>query len=315
MARSRNIKPSFFTNDQLAEVTHATRLLFIGLWNLADREGRLEDRPAKIRAQLFPFEQCDVDAMLAALEAHDFIKRYTVGDVRCIQVVNFGKHQSPHFKEAPSSLPAPVLPETSTVQARDVSQASTGQASVSTEASLGHAPEIPVRAALIPDSGFPLPDSGLLIADSGLLIADSPSPQKNTAPAAKNPRTSADEKTESAARTAPAWAAYSNAYQQRYGVAPVRNRTTNALMRSFIERIGAEESAAVAEHFVRSSRGLYVAATHALNLLLRDAEAIRTEWATNRHSTDTQARQADRTAATGNTFGKLIQEARNGTDG
>ena len=31
MARARNIKPGFFTNDLLAELPFETRLLFIGL--------------------------------------------------------------------------------------------------------------------------------------------------------------------------------------------------------------------------------------------------------------------------------------------
>jgi len=43
--RSRNIKPGFFMNELLPEIELLGRLLFIGLWLLADREGRLEDRP------------------------------------------------------------------------------------------------------------------------------------------------------------------------------------------------------------------------------------------------------------------------------
>ena len=39
MSRSRNIKPGFFKNEHLAECQPLARLLFIGLWTLADREG------------------------------------------------------------------------------------------------------------------------------------------------------------------------------------------------------------------------------------------------------------------------------------
>ncbi|WP_461949107.1 hypothetical protein ACOKPE_14565 [Acinetobacter baumannii] len=49
MARSRNIKPSFFMNEDIIELPYEARLLFIGLWTLADREGRLENRPKKIK--------------------------------------------------------------------------------------------------------------------------------------------------------------------------------------------------------------------------------------------------------------------------
>lgn len=56
MARSRNIKPAFFFNEQLAEVAPLGRLLFIGLWTIADREGRLEDRPRKIKAEVLAYD-------------------------------------------------------------------------------------------------------------------------------------------------------------------------------------------------------------------------------------------------------------------
>ena len=49
MARSRNIKPGFFKNEDLLDLPYEYRLLFVGLWTLADREGYLEDRPKRIR--------------------------------------------------------------------------------------------------------------------------------------------------------------------------------------------------------------------------------------------------------------------------
>jgi hypothetical protein len=107
MARSRNIKPGFFANDLLAEVPPLGRLLFAGLWTLADREGRLEDRPKKIRAQIFPYDECDVDGLLDELARRQFIQRYEVDGLRLIQVRTWHKHQNPHIKEPASTLPAP----------------------------------------------------------------------------------------------------------------------------------------------------------------------------------------------------------------
>lgn len=49
MARSRNIKPGFFTNEVLADMPALVRLLFAGLWTIADRDGRLEDRARRLR--------------------------------------------------------------------------------------------------------------------------------------------------------------------------------------------------------------------------------------------------------------------------
>lgn len=116
MARQRTIKPGFFKNDLLAEMPPSTRLLFIGLWTLADREGRLEDRPKRIKGELFPYDDldaADIDTALGHLHAAGFILRYTDAELPYIQVVNFLKHQNPHVKEQASIIPVPAC----TVQA------------------------------------------------------------------------------------------------------------------------------------------------------------------------------------------------------
>ena len=72
MARARNIKPGFFDNEILGELPALTRLLFIGLWCLADREGRLQDRPKRIKKELLGYDDVtadDVDTMLQQLNA------------------------------------------------------------------------------------------------------------------------------------------------------------------------------------------------------------------------------------------------------
>lgn len=117
MARARNIKPGFFTNDVLAELDPLARILFAGLWTIADREGRLEDRPKKIKAQILPYDECNCDALLQALHGSGFILRYEVDGNRFIQIVKWGEHQNPHIKEAESTIPAPCKNSASTVQA------------------------------------------------------------------------------------------------------------------------------------------------------------------------------------------------------
>lgn len=104
MARARNIKPGFFTNDELADVPPLGRLLFIGLWTVADREGRLEDRPRRIKAEVLPYDDCNVDDLLSVLERCGFIVRYRTDDGAYIQVLNFLKHQKPHPNEAASAI-------------------------------------------------------------------------------------------------------------------------------------------------------------------------------------------------------------------
>ena len=125
MARARNIKPGFFYNDILSEVEPLGRLLFIGLWTLADREGRLEDRPVKIKILLLPYDDCNTEKLLQDLHNAGFIIRYSVNENKYIQVVNFIKHQNPHHKEGASVIPPPPghilkggAPDTSTKEQR-----------------------------------------------------------------------------------------------------------------------------------------------------------------------------------------------------
>ena len=210
MARSRNLKPGFFTNDLLAEVPPLGRLLFAGLWTLADREGRLEDRPKRIKAQLFPYDDCDVDALLEELAKRRFIQRYEVDGLRLLQVTTWHRHQNPHIKEPASTLPAsgqhpagpvpvsgengagpsgPPAPDepvpsqhgTSLVSAPDPNQTRPGWAPEETGSSTEPAP---VSHGSGPaDSGFLIPDS--LIPDSlspnpDSLIPDSPFPNPDS---------------------------------------------------------------------------------------------------------------------------------------
>lgn len=128
MARTRNIKPSFFDNEELAELHPLARLLFIGLWGQADREGRLEDRPKKIKAVILPYDDCDVDQYLQELHESGFILRYEVEEKHYIQIINFSKHQKPHPKEAPSEIPSPsaVKSHGSTVESHGKTMTSNG---------------------------------------------------------------------------------------------------------------------------------------------------------------------------------------------
>jgi len=152
MARSRNIKPGFFSNEHLAEVDFATRLLFIGMWTEADREGRLEDRPRRLKMALFPADNVDIEKMLADLDHLGFITRYTVGSFKAIQIVNWSKHQNPHVKEAKSIIPEmPGL-----------------------EGSCGEHGASPVLA---PDKHSSFPADSLSL-DSGFLIPDSLTPSQ-----------------------------------------------------------------------------------------------------------------------------------------
>lgn len=107
MARIRTIKPEFFLNEQLASCQIADRLLFIGLWTQADRAGRLEDRPLRLKAALFPYDDLDIEQALGRLANARLIHRYEGNGQRLIAIPTWQKHQQPHIREKASELPAP----------------------------------------------------------------------------------------------------------------------------------------------------------------------------------------------------------------
>jgi len=106
MARARNINPGFFRNADLVELPFEARLLFIGLWTIADRLGRMEDRPKQIKMELFPADNMDCDDLLSQLQSIGLVDRYEHGGKRYLQIVKFNKHQNPHKDERESIIPA-----------------------------------------------------------------------------------------------------------------------------------------------------------------------------------------------------------------
>lgn len=123
MARQRTIKPGFFKNEHLCSLSPFARLLFAGLWTISDRQGRLEDRPKRLKAEILPYDtcpECDGDDLIRQLSDAGFITRYVVDGKGFIEINNFLKHQNPHPKESPSEIP----PKPSSVKSNGNSVAS-----------------------------------------------------------------------------------------------------------------------------------------------------------------------------------------------
>jgi len=97
MARIRTIKPMFWTNESLVELPYEYRLLFIGLWNFADDEGFLENRPKQIKLQVFPGDDVNVVSGIRALMKHSLIDSLslTVGGktLKVLRIPGWKDHQ------------------------------------------------------------------------------------------------------------------------------------------------------------------------------------------------------------------------------
>jgi len=106
MARIRTIKPEFFTSDDVCALSPMARLLFIGCWCEADREGRLEWRPRTLKRKYLPEDDCDADAICNELVSRGLIVLYGQGFA---YVTGFAKHQVINLREAQSKLPEPPV--------------------------------------------------------------------------------------------------------------------------------------------------------------------------------------------------------------
>lgn len=148
MARSRNIKPGFHKNDRLAECDPLARLLFTGLWTLADRDGRGEYRPKLIKAEALPYDDCNIDELMWQLAEREFINVYEVDGRLYFEVTKFSTHQNPHVKELSRNFPA------STMQARCKYGSGRWISGASPADSL-----LPITDSLIPDSCSLIPDT------------------------------------------------------------------------------------------------------------------------------------------------------------
>lgn len=111
MARTRNIKPAFFKNDALAEIHPLGRLLFIGLWTIVDFKGCIEYRPKRIKAEVLPYDDCDIEEFVNNLDKSGFISIYSVKGHRYIKINNFERHQNPHKNEKDAGTDCPDISE------------------------------------------------------------------------------------------------------------------------------------------------------------------------------------------------------------
>lgn len=283
MARARNIKPSFFKNELLGEADPLLGLLFISLWTLADKAGRLEDRPLRIKAETFPYrENIDINGYLTQLVTLGFIERYKVGITSIIEIINFVKHQTPHSTEKASELPAKLIDKPLT----DIVALNNASASV-----------ISYINVLIPDSSN---------TDSPLLIPDSSNTYVQSAEKSAEPK-SDDSETELQKACKQTWKLYSDAFYLRYGTEPVRNVKVNSMIKSFVGRIGFTEAPLVAAFYINNSTQYYVQRGHSVDCLLADAEKLRTEWATGNVMTNTRASQIDKSQANKSAVSEAMQ--------
>ena len=124
--RIRSIKPEFWSSPDVAALSDADRLLFIGLWSYVDDHGRGRDDVALIVAALFPHDMvanpretvAKVRDGLARLSEANLILRYTVASRTYFLVTGWGRHQRVDKPKA-SRIPEPTEEENGTFPQND----------------------------------------------------------------------------------------------------------------------------------------------------------------------------------------------------
>jgi hypothetical protein len=104
VAYLRTIKASFFTSEDVVSLSPLARLLYIGLWCEADREGRFKWAPLTFRLRYLPTDVCDVEAVCKELTDRQMVVLYGDG---LASIPTFLAHQRPNNREAASVLPDP----------------------------------------------------------------------------------------------------------------------------------------------------------------------------------------------------------------
>ncbi|MEV2239485.1 hypothetical protein [Micromonospora sp. NPDC049891] len=106
------MKPEYWADQDLAEqVSRDARLLYIGLWNLADEHSRLRGDPRYIKGQLFPYDDDltpDAIAMLlGSLTLAGKVVQYRTPAGTFIYLPKLANHQRLEPDKVPTKLPGP----------------------------------------------------------------------------------------------------------------------------------------------------------------------------------------------------------------
>jgi hypothetical protein len=115
MARMRSIKPEFFADQDLAEELpdRDARLLYIGLWGLADEHGRLRGDARSIKGQVFAYDDdltpAVIDKLIDMLAESGRAVRYRVEKATYLFLPKLAQHQRLEPNKTPSRLPEPPV--------------------------------------------------------------------------------------------------------------------------------------------------------------------------------------------------------------
>jgi hypothetical protein len=93
MARIRSVKPEFWTDEKIIKLSIPARLFFIGLWNFADDNGVLENKPLQLKIRIFPMDNVKIKPLLEELINLNIIISYEVEGESFLWIKHLNRHQ------------------------------------------------------------------------------------------------------------------------------------------------------------------------------------------------------------------------------
>lgn len=275
MARIRSVKPELFRHEGLYEAEKRTglplRAAWVGMFCVADKEGRFKWRPRAIKLDILPYdEETDTSRVLDEFVTLGFLVRYVDEKGEEFgQITNWHKHQRVRSDEAPSELPNPndcrILHSTVTdsLRERDVDVTNRHRG----KEGKGREMEVEGKGGS-PNSSISEPSPELL-------------------PVVRIKKTEA--------KSSATWEAYSQSYAERYQDHPERNAAANSILCRLVDKVGSNFAPALAAFYVSHPNSYYHSRGHKLELLLADYQKLLTEMKTKNIITPAMIRQEEKT--------------------
>ena len=334
MARTRYIKPDFYSDTLLAKISLTARYLYIGMFGQLDRQGVTLDDAQLLKREIFPYDDTisrkKIEGYLAELVVRTRLIRFTHADRKYFYCPTFSRHQNFHVAENPKFLvPAEVLLQlnqqsrsaVSPVEAPHCSApVATRNRHLARETSLFQEGEVaPPTTSVCTGSETTEPQTapGLAPCTSEARIVPAP---ENGSDNEQRIATNDPLPTTDGVETGPArgglepqakvlkafngnhlgykvWQSYRDAYQHRYGQPPILNGRVYGQVVNYCGRLPAEEAPIVASFYLSNGDQFYLKTMHPFGLLLKDAEKLRTEWITGRTVNAVQAKRSEQAEA------------------
>ncbi|MFC5427608.1 hypothetical protein ACFPTO_02095 [Paraburkholderia denitrificans] len=112
MARIRTIKPDFWTDEKVVELSMPARLMVLGSLNFSDDNGNLDRSPKKLKMQVFPADAIDCEPLIQEVIAQGMLIEYSVSGKTYLHIKGFRKHQVIN-RPSKSNIPEPIFSDES----------------------------------------------------------------------------------------------------------------------------------------------------------------------------------------------------------